>query len=193
MPAGNSWHCDGSPFGSFRVAARSEEAPDDDNILFHTAVPTRRERPVRAFHLFRRRPCGRRRGSPAALVGTADMGPGSRGKGLSNSVPVWNRDHCLLGPAAGEHPGPAVGAQWASGVGQEFPADQYGRHVPAERRGEVRRPGLPVPGRLRPRRIHDGNHQGTHPGTRRFHPGHHRAQGTAAQCRVPWPDLRRRG
>ena len=40
-------------------------------------------------------------------------------------------------------------------------------------------------------RIHDGNYQGTHPGSRRSHPGHHRAQGTSAQCRVQWPDLRR--
>ena len=113
-------------------------------------------------------------------------------KGYQIPVPVWNRDHCLLGPAAGEHPGPAVGAQWASGVGQEFPGDQYGRHVPAERLGKVRRPGLPVPGRLRPRRIHDGNHQGTHPDPRRSHPRHHRASDSAAQCQVQRPDLRRR-
>ena len=41
-------------------------------------------------------------------------------------------------------------------------------------------------------RIHAGNHQGTHPGPRRSHTGHHRAQGTAAQCRLQRPDLRRR-
>ena len=51
---------------------------------------------------------------------------------------------------------------------------------------------FPFLGRLRPPRIHHGNHQGTYPGSRRSHPGHHRAQGTSAQCRVQWPDLRRR-
>ena len=105
--------------------------------------------------LFRRRSGRRGCDSPAALVGTAGMGRGSGGQGISNSVPVWNRNHRLHGPAAGGHPGPAAGTQWASDIGQEFPADQSGRHFPAERLGEVRRPRLPVPGRLCPRWIHD--------------------------------------
>ncbi len=119
-------------------------------------------------------------------------GVGSGGKGLSDSVPVRNRYHCLLGPAAGEHPGPAVGHATGLRCRSRISCRSIGRHVPAERLGEVRRPGLPVPGRLCPRWIHDRNHQGTHPGSRRSHPGHHRAQGAAAQCLVQWPDLRRR-
>ena len=46
------------------------------------------------------------------MVGVADMGRGSRGKGLSDSAPVRDRRHRLLGAAAGEHPGPAIGTQW---------------------------------------------------------------------------------
>ena len=40
-------------------------------------------------------------------------------------------------------------------------------------------------------RIHEGHDQGSDPGSRRSHPGHHRAQATSAQCRVQWPNLRR--
>ena len=145
------------------------------------------------FHRFRRRARRRRRDSRAALVGVADMGRGSRGKGLSDSAPVRDRRHRLLGSAAGEHPGPAIGTQRKPPVSvKNFLEINTGGHVPAERLGEVRRPGLPVSRRLRPPRIHQGNHQGTHPGSRRSHPGHHRAQAASAQCRVQRPDLRRR-
>ena len=128
----------------------------------------------------------------AALVGIADLGRGSRGTGLSDSAAVRDRRHGLLGPAAGEHPGPAAGTQrQRPGLGQELPADRPGGYVAAKRLGEVRRPGLPVPGRLRPPRTHAGNHQGPDPGSRRSGPRHHRAPATPAQCRVQRPDLRR--
>ena len=54
------------------------------------------------------------------------MGRGSRGQGLSDSAPVRDRRHRLLGAAAGEHPGPATGAQrQRPGIGHELPADRH--------------------------------------------------------------------
>ena len=68
----------------------------------------------------------------AALVGAADMGRGSGGQGLSDSAPVRDRRHRLLGSTAGEHSGPAIGIQRKGpGIGQEFPADQYGSTRPS--------------------------------------------------------------
>ena len=84
---------------------------DDENIQLHTAAPAHCKRPVGAVHFFRRRAGWRRRDSRAALVGVADLGRGSRGEGLSDSAPVRDRRHRLLGSAAGEHPGPAIGTQ----------------------------------------------------------------------------------
>jgi hypothetical protein len=66
------------------------------------------------------------------MVRLADMGRGGRGKGLSDSIPVWDRHHGLLGSATGEHPGPATGTQRsAPGIGQELSGHQQGGHDPA--------------------------------------------------------------
>ncbi len=118
-------------------------------------------------HLFQRRAGERRRESRTALVGVADMGRGSRGTGLSDSAPIRHRCHWLLRSTAGEHSGSAVGTQRKGpGIGQEFPANQYGGYVPTERLGKVRRTRFPISRRLRRPRIYHGNHQGTHPGSR---------------------------
>ena len=134
MSAGNSWHCEGSPFGSFwcggTIAGR--------HLTMTISCSTPRSPLVAStlfagFPSFPAPPSRRRRGSRAALVGTADMGRGGEARGYQIPYPfgIGITAYSARQPGASRTSSWGWGAMAASGVGQELPADQSGRTRPS--------------------------------------------------------------